>query len=501
LGLNAAKQGEVSVSSVGARKTGHSYVRQLQQLIDDLLANGKLQQSVYQSACQFFSEDQHQKQQLRAQEQLWQQCQAELPQATAKTEAALIAKVQQQRASFQQAHQQYQQQLQLRYEQLLQLCQKLLRLSEGSTPEETIYRSSRLLGSLQLMAPSNGDFIASVQQKYKPFYKAVLSLRLLDDALKYQLIKDPYLEEQAQQRNSELDPEQCPFRLNVQIPLLMALLMQDIGFCLPEIREGFQGPSGEPLQQRELTPTERQQYLQLSLDAALQYLQHGIAQSPYRGHSKTEKADYEAIYQQRIQFSTRLLQSAAVPGGGLGNLLKIPQVYASAVLPGRNRFNYQALPKVALILKNGAKQGQYDDQLVNVLLTMTGIFPQGYGIVFLPKDASGLSLERYEFAIVNSLYPAKPEVPICRVVSRKLQFRSVGPNCTVSVAQNLYFKPARQQLAVIPAARLKEILQKLSASADSDPLRYQLPRYWHPDQFFADPKHQNLWNKTELLEN
>ncbi len=489
------------MSSVGARKASHSYVRQLQQLIDDLQANGKLQQSVYQSACQFFSDDAKQKQLVTTQELQWQQCQAELAQATPKTEAALIAKVQQQRDSYQRAHQNYQRQLQLRYEQLLQLCNKLLQLSEGNSPEETINRSSRLLGTLQLMAPSNGDFIASVQQKYKPFYKAVLSLRLLDDAIKYQLINDPYVHAQAQLRLKSGDLELCPFRQNVQIPLLMAQLLQDIGWCLPEIKQMFQGPAGEPLQQREFNQEERQHYLRLSLDVALKYLRHGMAQSPYRGHSKTERAEYQAAYQQQIQFSCRLLQTAALPGDGLGNLLKIPQVYASAVLPGRNRFNYQALPKVALILKNGARHGQYDDRLVNALLTITGIFPQGYGIVFLPKDAAGFSLEQYEFAIVNSLYPAKPEVPVCRVVSRKLQFRSSGVNCSVSVAQNLYFKPARQQLAVVAPARLKEILQKLSAGSDSDPLRYQLPRYWHPDQYFADPKHQNLWNKTEILEN
>ena len=59
-----AQQGEVSVPSVGDRKASHSYVRQLQQLIDDLLASGKFQQSVYQSAAQYFSADPQQKQQL-----------------------------------------------------------------------------------------------------------------------------------------------------------------------------------------------------------------------------------------------------------------------------------------------------------------------------------------------------------------------------------------------------------------------------------------------------
>ena len=116
-------------------------------------------------------------------------------------------------------------------------------------------------------------------------------------------------------------------------------------------------------------------------------------------------------------------------------------------------------------------------------LSITGIFPQGYGIVFLPKDASGQPLDRYEFAIVNSLYPPQPEAPICRVVTRNLHYRNNLPNSSISVAYNLYFKPARQQLSVIPPQRLHEILSKLSSDFEPGRLRRLLPRYWHPDEF------------------
>ena len=479
----------------------NSYVRQLQQLIHDLQANGKLQQSVYQSAAQFFSEDTQQREILQQHAAHLQQAQADLSLATAKTEATLVAKVQQLRHKEQEAQHQYQLQQQLRYEQLLLLCQKLLRLSEGQQHEDTIYRSSRLLGTLQLMSPTDGEFLATTQQKYKPFYKAVLSLRLLDHALKVGLIQDSYVLNYAKTRHSQPDPELCPFRLNVQIPLVMTILLQDIGLCLPHIKPLFQGSDGTLPHYREFSPDERQHYLALNLTAAVNYLQHGLKQPTYRGHSKSERQEYQQQYQQQLDFAIRLLHSAALPGDGIGNLLKIPQVYASAVLPGRNRYNYQALPKVALILKNGARQGHYHEPFVNALLTITGIFPQGYGIVFLPKSADGANTERYEFAIVNSLYPSQPEVPICRVVTRKLQFHSVGQNCSISIEHNLYFKLARQQLAVIEPARLREILQKLSANTDPGQVRHLLPRYWHPDHFFADPKHQNLWNKTILLAN
>ena len=80
--------------------------------------------------------------------------------------------------------------------------------------------------------------------------------------------------------------------------------------------------------------------------------------------------------------------------------------------------------------KTGANQGRFDTRMADALLTITGIFPQGYGIVFLPKPQQGQPVERYEFAIVKSLYPLQPEVPICRIVTRNLQFKHVGQNCT-----------------------------------------------------------------------
>ena len=55
----------------------------------------------------------------------------------------------------------YEQLQQQRYAQLYLLCQQLLELTEGQNRQETILRSSRLLGTLQLMAPSEGDGMAS----------------------------------------------------------------------------------------------------------------------------------------------------------------------------------------------------------------------------------------------------------------------------------------------------------------------------------------------------
>lgn len=479
-----------------------SYIRQLKRLISSLLSVSKFQHSIYGQASQFFERDADARYQLQLLEQSWQQSQLQLKTASAKTEARLIAQVQKERQAYVDAEQQYQLRRQNRQSQLVMLCQQFLQLSEGNSRSETILRSSKLLGCLQLLAPSEGEQIASVQQKYKPLYKAALSLRLLDHLLERGLITNSYILQKAQLRLAAGDSEQsCPFRDDVQIPMLMALLLQDVGHYHPDAMLVLCGTHGELPRSRELDVEERQQFLEVSLQASLRFLLHGIGTPRYRGNSRAERDEFEKNEQDKLAFAATLLRNANAPGVGIGNLLKIPQVYASAVLPGRNRFDYQALPKVALIVKNGASQGRFDARMADAMLTITGIFPQGYGIVFLPKAQPGQPVERYEFAIVNSLYPLQAEVPLCRIVTRNLQFRHIGQNCTVSVAHNLYFKPARQQLAIIPQARLSDILSKLSSGFEPGQLRHMLPRYWHPDEFFADPKHQNLWNRTELLSN
>ena len=479
-----------------------SYIRQLKHLITDLLSVSKLQHSVYGQANQFFLRDDKYRQHLQDLEQQWQQSQQHLRGATVHTEARLIAQVQKQREAFLHVEQQYEQKRLHRYHQLQQICQQFLLLSEGPTKADTILRSSKLLGCLQLLSPSEGDQVATVQQKYKPLYKAALSLRLLDDLLEQQLISNSYILARAAQRLAINDPQlPCPFRDEVQLPLLMALLLQDVGHQHPEARLILTGPSGDWPRSRELDVEERDQFLQISLNASLLFLAKGIGCGKYRGNSRAERDQFNQTEQQKLAFAALLLKNANDPGTGIGNLMKIPQVYASAVLPGRHRFDYLALPKVALILKNGAKQRRFDERMADTLLRITGIFPQGYGIVFLPKSTNGQPVDKYEFAIVNSLYPAQPEVPICRVVTRNLQFRQGGQNCSISVAHNLYFKQARQQLAVVPPARLQEILSKLTSKIDPAKLRHQLPRFWHPDFFFSDPRHQNLWNRTDLLSN
>lgn len=480
-----------------------SLQRGLRRLVQMLHGQGRSHQGLVQQCQHYFSHFAAEQAKLQELQLQVHQAQNQLQQANRKNEAQLIGQAQQIRQQYQQHEEQLEKRRLQSHEQFVMLCRQLLALTEGQSRAETVARSSRLLGTLQLLIPAEGQVSFVLQQKYKPFYKAVLALRLLDQLLDAGLIADEFIQHKHQHKlpYGDENAEDCPFRNDVQVPLIMAVLLQDLGQQQPQAQQLLAQAPGQTDAWRRFSPFEREQFLELSRRGALDFLQHGMAMARYRGNSRTERDQYLHAEQQKIQLVTRLIKEANEPEKGIGNLLRLPQVYASAVLPGRARFMYEAMPKVALILKNGARLGHYDERMVDQLLIMTGIFPQGFGIVFVPKELHSTEGIKYEFAIVNSLYPPSPEVPLCRVVTRDLRYRQVGYNCSVSVDHNLYFKPARQKLSVIPPERLQEILKKLKAGFEPGQLRHMLPRSWHPTEFFTEPKHQNLWNRLEIVSN
>lgn len=379
------------------------------------------------------------------------------------------------------------------------LAEKILLLTEGQNNTETLTRSARILGTLQLTVPDSKRRWREVQFGYKALYRVTLSLRLLQHMLTQQLLNDAWIVQHYSQRNEK--DMQCPFRLNVQLPLVMAVLLLDVGMLHPKALAVLAGNSDNLNPQRALQPEERQQLLQLSTAARQNFFAMALAVVRFRSNNKQEQQQDIAQQQQRLDFTERLLAAAEDPNSAIGSLLKVPQVYSSIVLPGRQRFAYEALPKATLLLKDAVKRGELNALYTGHLLKITGVFPQGFGVAFTPVQNDLSVQEKYELAIVNQLYPAKAEEPLCRVVSRNLQYRRGGHNSCISVENNLYFKPARDRLAIMPQQRLQEILANLSADFEPGQLRRFLPRCWHPEPFFSQSEYQNLWNNAPQRQN
>ncbi|AGH45112.1 hypothetical protein C427_3003 [Paraglaciecola psychrophila 170] len=59
----------------------------------------------------------------------------------------------------------------------------LLALTEADNWQKTQVYSAKLLGTLQLLSPGEGAKVAHQNQRFKPAYKGVIALRLLDKLL------------------------------------------------------------------------------------------------------------------------------------------------------------------------------------------------------------------------------------------------------------------------------------------------------------------------------
>jgi hypothetical protein len=463
------------------------FVRNLEQLLAQFFSPSH--PCYHMVAKDFFSQQQEQQHVLHLAEQRWQQAQ----QAGAKAEMLQKARI-----AFTDLQYEDEKRRVQRWQGLQQLAEVFLQLSEGTQPNETLTLSARLLGSLLISSLGKKRKIIILEYAYKPCYRALLTLRLLDDLLQNNILKEPEWQQWYSQRNL-LEPEKCPYRQYLQLPVVMACIIQHLGQLSMAAQEILANHDASLKADRALSGDERKQFLEYCQQGSMNFLRYGLGDLPYRGNSREQRT----LHQQRQLLLVEQLERfiCASPETLLGSLFKVPQAYASVVLPGRNRYNYDALPKAALLLREAAKGAEYNGLLVDRLFRMLGLFPQGYGVVYTPLGDDGKPQLKYEFAIVNRLYPEKPEHPACRVVSRNQQYRNTGYDITLSIELNLYFKPARDRLKTLPEKRLRELLNVLYQDGDAMYARKLLPHCWQPDNFFSVQENQNLWHNAEKRQN
>ena len=80
-----------------------------------------------------------------------------------------------------------------RIERLDAVSTKIIELCEGDNWQETQQLSAKLLGTLMLLTRGPEGNFARVHMRFKPLYKAVLTLRLVDRLLEHDTIAHKYL--------------------------------------------------------------------------------------------------------------------------------------------------------------------------------------------------------------------------------------------------------------------------------------------------------------------
>ena len=374
------------------------------------------------------------------------------------------------------------------------VCDEILDFCVCQKKEDTNKKIAKLLGTLSLRAPEGVNNALQYNRQHKHLYQAVLSLTLLDELLEDKQISNKYILKWLASQNTD---EASQFRSEVQVPLLMVTLLHNVGTCHPDALQILKGDSGEMDEFRVLNADQRLSLLKCNYHQTLNYLTDGLGLDKYIGGSKAEREVFNQKEKDKFSFMCLLLKSALNPKQGIGNLIKVPQIYTSVVLSTKRNFAYSSLPKTFQILNKGVEKGTISKQAVESMLKITGIFPQGYGITYIPKDSKGNDSDRYEFAIVTKLYPLAAYSPTCRIATKNQVFISSGGDLNIVPTNNLYFADARSKLMKISPERLKGILSKLWSNFEGRQDEIDLiPKCWHPYEYFSYAKQQNIWNRV-----
>ncbi len=480
------------------------YAKSVQRLIDRIYHHSPLKDSLYEQAVIWFAgKEERDKEQAVLEQQLYlfENRQSQTTKGSQSGVARNLKEAETQFQAFEDSlvEAQYQ-----RYCELEQLCQDILHLCQGETFSETNNHSAKMLGTIQLITPTKGRNILKGNQKARHLYKAILSLRLLDRMLLDGLIDHPFIVERYEQSKDLAYNQETayhPYRDDIQVTVLMAAILQDIGRCHPTCQAILKGSDGSYDEFRELEADDRTLFLQTSFAESLNYVQHALGTGRYRGRDREERDHYVQTEVQKRELLLLLLRQAARPQEGIGNILKVPQLYTSMVLSTKHSYNYEDLPKAALALDKNAELDKICKKTVAGFLKIVGMFPQGYGLAYIPKDSDGNDMERYEYAIVTGLYPKHFRKPYVRIATYSLTYQASARGCHLSIENNLYFPQARRKLEVVTEERLLEILRKLVYDLEERMASPLIPRFWHPDDYFLQQKNQNLWNKAIDLPN
>lgn len=384
-----------------------------------------------------------------------------------------------------------------RHNHLLNICLEIIDLTEGDSFEESNRKSAKLLGTIQLISPTEGNKVVANNEYCKSLYKAVLSLRLLDRLLLDIEVTDPHIAKTLAEfpeltfAQFDLDAQRRVIN-QVKIPLLMAALLQDIGIYHSDAQEILTGKESTKDPYRTLVVDERKKLLTINYKQTLNYITNALSSAAYVGNSKAERDQFIVDEQAKLEFLQQLIKSSFKPKQSVGNLLKVPQIYTSIIFSTKDNYNYKVLPKVYQVLNKNAELGACSQKVVDALYQITGMFPQGYGVIYMPQDGGC-----YEYAIVNRLYPASPDEPLCRMATRKLAFIGYGHNIEVKKQNNLYFPHMAKKIARLSKERLNEILELLSSNYQERQEFDLMPRCWHANEYFSVRTHQKLWNKED----
>ena len=379
------------------------------------------------------------------------------------------------------------------YKCVASICINILKLAEGKNQQQTNTKSAKLLATLFMLSGTEGKNRQQMHQLYKPLYKAVLALRLLDKMLLGKKLTNNFIVTRfnTKTRFSSAPNKYSQFQLDVAIPVIIAAITQDIGVQHPEIQRLLKGADGSLDEFRELDKETRIPLLIMNHEQTQDFISNGIGTSVYEGQDPDTKIRYEKKQNNRMKFVLGLLGDAVKPSeGSIGNIIKIPQIYSSFILSTKPDYYFQDLPKVITVLNNVAKNAAICPNANQYFINLVGHFPLGFGIMYLQNHQTDEQLQNYYYGIVTRLNPQQPDAPNCRKITDKSEVKDFS----LKPENNLFYPAVQKSLESLSKETLAEI-HKTHMYDLRDP---KLPRFemgfWNPHRYFSINKHQKLWS-------
>lgn len=334
---------------------------------------------------------------------------------------------------------------QKRLNRVRRVCLSVFELCEGRNHQETQQKTAKFLASLWFLSEQLPGKTQALHQRLKVPYKMALTLRLVDSIIGKNIINVPNwdsFEDPLARYGSEDDRHR--WFAGVAGPALIAALFQDSGLQHPLAIKLLNGANGKADPFRVLDSEERISLLKMNYRFSVDYVTIGLGVD-YATH-------YASPEQQILAHATtlELVKDAYKPDTGIGQLLKIPQIYASVVFSTKAQYKREDVPKGCMLVDQLGKKGVLNAQLAKAFNSITGLFPQGFGV--LMRDSKG---------IVFGLNPQKMYEPTVLSVLTKDDKPLNSQPATVSKSDNFYFTDTRKKFSEVEKAKI-EALVKIS---------------------------------------
>lgn len=361
---------------------------------------------------------------------------------------------------------------------------KLITFSESSNWKKTQNLSAKLLGTLTLHTQSTLSNRDKRLALIPPIYRTILTLRLVDKLISEETLADEFIKNIWQQdKRYFLEGKLSPVQQTIITPIgLVALFMETLVEVQNPIPDENADQDSDEKEANKFKLTRYQVY---------DYLCNGLGMNKLNESLLVSTGQPSELHDKFLPFLKRVTNTG--PNSSFG-FISTPLIYTQLLFS--KGVDSKNDPTISVkMLKKLVDAGKISKEVFKLFVEIVGIFPQGTGISFIPKDENGYSQNKYEYAIVNGLNPKSVFNPQCRVTTRSLKYISNGKDLTIREDENLYFKNTRKKTARLSEDKLRILLQGLYHDFDKDRVEELLPRFWNPNEYFSFKKNQNLWTK------